>query len=617
MSKQLVLKVLVLTGLLLFALSCQTNDKLRIAFLTDIHVVPGNYNEEVLQKVVNEINSDTFDFVVVTGDLTNMGSSAELLAVKSILDSIRIPIYIIPGNHEMNWSESGGLDYKQLFGDDRFILDKGKYKFVGFNTGPYMKMGDGHVKKEDLVWLENILNKNNWTEKHIISMAHYPLTEGLDNWPEVTELLKQSGVKFALCGHGHQLKLLNFNGIVGVMGRALVGRNKEDIGFNVITLRGDSVWVGEKPLGSELRHVFAWNINSPAVLDSLITPMPPDYTINKRYPDVDKQIVFTDNSSIIGGFGTSNNQELAWLSSDGILKVYDLALKDIRWQNSLSKPQYSTPVFYFNLVIVGTLEGKICAYNKHTGELSWETKVNYPVFSEGIIEDGYLYVGCGKGGLFKINLKDGAIIWNFSEVDGFVQAKPCLSEKEIVFGAWDRHLYCLDKESGHMIWKWNNGHKAILYSPGNVIPVIANGKVFIVAPDRYLTVLDLNNGMQLYRTNEHQVRESLGVTQDKSMFFVKLMNDSVVAYSTLNTEDGALWSVDVGFGYEHNPCPLIEYDGIIYGGTKNGEVFAVNSDEGRLLWCHKLSNSSINKLTFIRNKGLVVNSMDGVIAVLN
>ena len=136
---------------LLFWIDVFAGAQIRFAFLTDLHVVPNNPNEAVLKQVVAEINQDEYDFVVITGDLSNMGSDAELLCVKAILDELQHPYYIIPGNHETNWSESAGMTFNRLWGADRFNFTVGDYRFLGYSTGPYMKMGDGLVKNEDLI----------------------------------------------------------------------------------------------------------------------------------------------------------------------------------------------------------------------------------------------------------------------------------------------------------------------------------------------------------------------------------------------------------------------------------------------------------------------------------
>ena len=69
----------------------------KLAILSDIHVTPGNANEGKLKEAVAEINGTDVDAVIVSGDLTNEGSDVQLRNVKSILDGITKPLYVIPG----------------------------------------------------------------------------------------------------------------------------------------------------------------------------------------------------------------------------------------------------------------------------------------------------------------------------------------------------------------------------------------------------------------------------------------------------------------------------------------------------------------------------------------
>ena len=157
------MKYLYLKIVFLFAIAACYSQKnyessdIKFAHLTDLHVSVGNDNDFLLQQIIKEINSSKNEFVVITGDLTNRGDDDELNRVHAILTDLKIPYYVISGNHETTWSESAGLTYKKLWGNDRFAFSKGDYLFVGFPCGPYMKMGDGFVKKEDLLFLDKTL----------------------------------------------------------------------------------------------------------------------------------------------------------------------------------------------------------------------------------------------------------------------------------------------------------------------------------------------------------------------------------------------------------------------------------------------------------------------------
>ena len=95
--------MMVLAAVVMMTVAAQAQ---KFAILSDIHVTPGNANEAQLQLAVAEVNACDADAVLMTGDLTNEGSDEQLRNVKSMLDGITKPLYVIPGNHENNWSQS-------------------------------------------------------------------------------------------------------------------------------------------------------------------------------------------------------------------------------------------------------------------------------------------------------------------------------------------------------------------------------------------------------------------------------------------------------------------------------------------------------------------------------
>jgi outer membrane protein assembly factor BamB len=594
--------------------SLSGQEAVTFAMLTDMHVSPLSASDTSLNLLVDEINRSNVDFVVVTGDLTNTGSDQELIAVKKALNKLNKPCYVLPGNHETNWSESAGLTFNKFWGNDRFLFDYKGFIFVGYNTGPYMKMGDGHVKQEDLQWLKRQLLQQNVKNKVLISFAHYPLADGLDDWSEVTEILKSFDCRLAFCGHGHQLALMNFDGINGIMGRSVLLKNSKVPGYNLITLRNDSMLIYNKELSVQsISPAIRLNyLNNEAISHLPVSPKP-DFSVNKNY--INSRIVaeWSDTSSIFSGPCLVNDTIIVYGNSVGYIKALDIRSKRILWQKQFQGPIYSTPVSSEGILIFGTVAGTVIGLDAVTGKQLWSVKTGRPVLAEGIIEKGNVYIGGGDKSFYKIEIKTGKIIWKFSGLDGLIQGKPALSDSNVIFGVWDTHLYCLDKQTGSLRWKWNNGNPQKLYSPGNIFPVCTGGKVFIVAPDRFMTAIDLKTGKEIWRTANHQVRESMGVSPDGSSVYAKLMNDTVISVSTSALFPKTLWTVNAGFGYEHNPCPILATYDLIIAATREGTVIAINYLSKTILWKYKAGNSSVNKVIADSNQTLWFTLIEGKI----
>jgi len=126
-----------------------------------------------------------------------------------------------------------------------------------------------------------------------------------------------------------------------------------------------------------------------------------------------------------------------------------------------------------------------------------------------------------------------------------------------------------------------------------------------------MTALDLVSGKQVWRDCSHQVRESMGISPDKSQVYAKLMNDSVIAVSTLTNTFRLNWSVNAGFGYEHNPCAVLAMDNQIFIGTREGVVISIDPRDQKVTWKYKAGNSSINKLVWDGKNMIFVTLSEG------
>ena len=152
-----------------------SNVTFSFAQLTDIHIsITNSQNTEDLANAVNDINKQGhIAFVIVSGDIAETGDYKSLNLAKKELDKLNCPYFIIPGNHDTKWSESGATDFIRIFGDDKFRLQFNGFVFLGFNSGPIIKMGDGHIAPQDIQWVERQL-KNIGKKTPVFLVTHYP-----------------------------------------------------------------------------------------------------------------------------------------------------------------------------------------------------------------------------------------------------------------------------------------------------------------------------------------------------------------------------------------------------------------------------------------------------------
>lgn len=596
--------------------SVTPDSSFEFALITDIHISQNETSVEDLRNSIHTINNTPdINFVFVSGDLTEGGDKISLATTKQLLDKLNVPYFAVPGNHETKWSESGVIDFMEIFGDDRFRFNYDNFVFIGFNSGPIIRMMDGHVGIQDIRWLENEL-KSIDKKKDIIIITHYPLQSGdVDNWYELTDLLRRYNVKAVLGGHYHANKLTAYDGIPAFINRSNLRGKEEAGGYSFYTITEDSILVSEQIVGKFARRWGGYSLKKQYYNEDISGYFRPDYSVNKQYPQVKEQWMVKNNSAVYSSPVVSGNK--VYVGDDlGVLSCFTLNDGKLLWQFASKSRILGTPAVHKNVVVFGSTDHYIYGVNAVTGELNWKIEAGAAVIGAVTIENNRAYVGSSDHMFRCIDIKKGTVIWQYADVEGYVETKPLIYDNKVIFGAWDSYMYALNKKNGNLKWKWNNGNERMHFSPAAVWPVAAHGKIFFSAPDRILTALHAKNGITAWRTSESMVRETIGLSVDKKRIYSKTMQDSVVCYSALSDEPRKIWSVNVGYGYDHAPSMPVEKENVVFGCTKNGLIFALDAFTGNILWKHKIGNSLINTVFPLNNGKCVFTSAEGYIGLL-
>ena len=609
-------KLLLFFLLLVVTQTTAQKKNFRFAFISDTHIgSPNGGAEEDLRRTVADINSlSNIAFVVITGDITELGKDAELAVAKRILDSLRVPWYIIPGNHDTGWSESGGLGYTKTFGYDSFHFKYGGVHFIGCPSGPYVRMSDGHVPRHAMNWMQKELKKIGKKEP-VVFLNHYPLDAGLDNWYEVIGLLKEKNTILALCGHGHSNRPVDAEDIPAVMGRSNLRAKANEGGYNLVDVRKDSILFTERKPFSKTENKWTAVANRRRNYDKSINYPRPDSSVNEKYPLV-KQVWQYHSAANVISTPVVTGDLVVFGNQNGTVEALELATGKKAWSFATTGPVFSSPAAANDKIVLGSADGSIYCINT-SGQQVWKVKTGAAVLGSPLINNGIVYIGGSDNSFRALELETGKIVWTFDGLQGPVTSVPVLHNNLLVFGAWDRYLYCYDLSTKSLKWKWSNGSSIINYSPAACIPVIKDDVVYVVAPDRHLSAIDLNNGQTLWRTNESRVRESIGIAENGKVVYGKTMQDTVVAFFTGREKREAAWKMHAGYGYEHAPSMLIEKSGKLFFGTRNGIVYAIDPATQQLLWAHKIDNSMVNTVQVLNENNLVVATMDGKICLLN
>ena len=615
MNKRIFILVL-LIGLLSFGGQAQSVS-FRFAHLTDLHLSPNNPNptEDLLRSVAQINATENIDFVLVTGDITEEGDRACLEKAKSCLDLLKVKYYVALGNHETKWSDSGCTAFGEVFGYERFEFEHKGFLFLGFNSGPLMRMAYGHVVPQDIRWMTETMEKAG-KDKPVMLVTHYPLKDGdVDNWYEVTDAVRPYNVRMFIGGHYHSNRNQRYDGIPGILMRSNLRDKDGKQGYGVYEVTDDSIKVFCQRVGEQPVQWAEFSLTESYYDRNGKADKYPDFSVNKEFSKVKEQWIVQTGVGIYCSPAVEGDK--VFVGDDmGYLTAYTLKNGKKLWNFQSGKRIIGTPAVSEGIVVFGSADRNIYGLNAMNGQLLWKVEAKEPVIGAVTIDKGVAYVGASDHTFRAIDIHTGKVVWSYDKVKGYIETKPLIADYKVIFGAWDNTLYALDKTNGKELWKWTGGLTRMHYSPAAVWPVASNGKVFIADPQRAMTAVDIQSGETVWRTFRSQVRETIGLSEDGERVYSKTMNDSIVCYSTLTDTPEQVWASNVGFGYEHAPSMPLEKEGVVYGSTKEGLLFALEAKTGKVIWKHKIGNSLINTVVPLSKKEVLFTATSGEVGLL-
>lgn len=529
-KKSLLFCLFILTVLSLEAQTGHTakGSRVRFAFLADLHISDVATNVEDYEISVNDINTlKDIDFVILAGDITEFGSDEEIMLAKSITDRLKVPVYVLSGNHDSKWSESGCNTFATVFGYEYFSFDAGGIQFIGTNSGPNMRMAPALVPREAMVWLDSVTRALP-REKPVVFINHYPLDDAMLNYAQVIDMLKRVNIQASLCGHGHSNRLMDFSGIRGVMGRSNLRAGKVaagHAGYNIVTIETNSDYSFGK---------ISFEVRSNGVTQEpwLTLPLMKHTKNPVMHAPVGVVWEYQDDSDIgsAAAFAFGN----VYISNTaGVIKALDAADGSVKWSFATGGKVFSSPEVCekSGVLVVGSTDNFIYGLDARSGKLRWRAEASKSVLGSPSILGDLVYIGASDGVFRAIDVKSGKVVWSYNGIKSFIEAKPWADGDGVYIGDWANRVYAFEPKTGKLMWEWTN-RKGRGLSAAAVWPVKANGKLFVVTPERRSHAIDAKTGKELWSARGG--REAIGLSEDGSAVYIKTMQDTVIAFSTLD-----------------------------------------------------------------------------------
>lgn len=206
-----------------------------IAQITDLHVMPrgqllqgrvdtARYLEQAVAKLL-ALNPRP-DVVLITGDLVESGDAEEYRLLREIIAPLKMPVYVIPGNHDdRDVLREAFADHAYLprRGFLQYAVDDFPVRLIALDTVIPMRT-EGELCIERLAELEVMLEQAS-NRPTLIFMHHPPFATGiphmdnygLNNPNDFAAIVeKHAQVQRVVCGHVHRAIQAQFAGTLAL-----------------------------------------------------------------------------------------------------------------------------------------------------------------------------------------------------------------------------------------------------------------------------------------------------------------------------------------------------------------------------------------------------------------
>ncbi len=255
--------------------------------------------------------------------------------------------------------------------------------------------------------------------------------------------------------------------------------------------------------------------------------------------------------------------------------------RPLPWGHESGDVYTSSPVIAGPVVIIGSGDGSVTAWEATSGRLRWRAMTGGRVRSSPAVVAGTVYVGSGDGILYAYDLASGQERWRFATLGaslnsgdfGYdrrtIQSSPAVNGSTVVVGARDGFLYAVNTADGSLKWKvdheisWVNGS-----------PAIAGGVVYVGSSDgQFVQAVNLADGTERWRTKlGATVWSSATVSGDQLV-----IGDGSGRISALDCRTGAVrWSFYTGAQVWSSP---VVAGNLVIAGSGDGGVYALRTGE--------------------------------------
>lgn len=303
-------------------------------------------------------------------------------------------------------------------------------------------------------------------------------------------------------------------------------------------------------------------------------------------------------------------------SDSGILYAVDTRMGKQKWQFEADSSIASDPFLDGDAVYFSTKKGSLYSIDTETATLNWRfTSKAESLYVGGwdyfvsspVVAGDLVFFGSGDKRIRALSKKTGEELWLF-DAGAIVRSSPAVYKNVLYCGTMEGEMYALDIQSGKQVWKFKTeGNKN--FPKGEILfrPLVHNNAVYFGARDAVFYALKAETGELLWKVRENGPWYTKAAAFEGTIFAASSDGHFIQALdASTGDEKWKFFAEDLIFSQ-----PSI-HEGIIYFGSHDSYLYAVNAENGRLM-CRYKAEDAILSSPVVDENILYFGSDDGLL----
>ena len=539
------------------------------------------------------------DLIIATGDLTNVGTLAQLRSYRAATESVPLPVFSVFGGHDGNEErievEAGCTytrHYETVLGPAYYSFDWGGRHFIVYaSEDPFFSPAD-QERKERWLWADLAAQP---PRQEIVLVQHTP--------PPAAMLARLSryALRLALHGHAHTSKVWSYGQtvVLGTPTLCFGGIDGRPRGFRHIRFTDQGVRARLVPLPSA-------ELPSTATVPAGIALGTAAQPLRRRWQWQVPGGIHRAAPVCHGPHLLASQQDEAYPGRSG-LACLELATGQLRWQvrtdavikNSVavaSPPAGSQRKDEAGSCVAVSVTGQVSAFSLGEGELLWQAEVpGYPdqaICASPVVADGVVYVAATDG-CAAYDPETGRRLWHtpLSPGTGRSYARPQLYGDLLLVLIPSQGLLALRRADGAIAWQ--RPFPVKYYCAG---PVVVGDRLVCAGDDGNLAVLAARSGETIWERPGLLGSYAAGLAADTAHIYVTTAAGEVQSYALHSGHPR--WRFQAGEALLAMTCYRRQGRSLLAAPVRWRDYVVVGGLDGRLYLLDEASGACVGSAEF-------------------